>query len=73
MEVRALPLSVDEELLWLYFEHKRRSGGGPIVSLEKKGDAAVLVFEEAEGKCSDRIFSCMGRWWNHEMITHFLG
>uniref|UniRef100_A0A8C3AM95 RRM domain-containing protein n=1 Tax=Cyclopterus lumpus TaxID=8103 RepID=A0A8C3AM95_CYCLU len=48
VEVLALPAAVDEELLFLYFENKRRSGGGPLVSVEKNGDRAVLVFEEAE-------------------------
>ncbi|XP_042362376.1 LOW QUALITY PROTEIN: uncharacterized protein parp10 [Plectropomus leopardus] len=48
LEVLALPAAVDEELLFLYFENKRRSGGGPLVSVEKKDDRAVLVFEEAE-------------------------
>ncbi|XP_045915122.1 protein mono-ADP-ribosyltransferase PARP10 [Micropterus dolomieu] len=48
VEVLALPPGVDEELLFLYFENKRRSGGGPLVSVEKKGDRAILEFEEAE-------------------------
>ncbi|KAM8841243.1 protein mono-ADP-ribosyltransferase PARP10 [Spinachia spinachia] len=48
VEVLALPASVDEELLSLYFENKRRSGGGPLVFVEKKADRATLVFEEAE-------------------------
>ncbi|KAF1381330.1 hypothetical protein PFLUV_G00152770 [Perca fluviatilis] len=48
VEVLGLPAAVDEELLFLYFENKRRSGGGPLVSVEKKGDRAILVFEEAE-------------------------
>ncbi|XP_044027422.1 protein mono-ADP-ribosyltransferase PARP10 isoform X2 [Siniperca chuatsi] len=48
VEVLALPADVDEELLILYFENKRRSGGGPLVSVEKTGDRAILVFEEAE-------------------------
>ncbi|XP_059206308.1 protein mono-ADP-ribosyltransferase PARP10 [Centropristis striata] len=48
LEVLALPAEVDEELLFLYFENRRRSGGGPLVSVEKKGDRAILVFEEAE-------------------------
>ena len=50
VEVRGLPEEVDKELLSLYFTNKRRSGGGPLVSVEKKGDHAFLVFEEAEGK-----------------------
>ncbi|XP_022616633.1 poly [ADP-ribose] polymerase 10 [Seriola dumerili] len=48
VEVLALPEQVDEELLYLYFENKRRSGGGPLFSVEKKGDRALLVFEDAE-------------------------
>ncbi|KAM6974213.1 protein mono-ADP-ribosyltransferase PARP10 [Tautogolabrus adspersus] len=48
VEVLALPEDVDEELLFLYFENKRRSGGGSLVSVEKKADRAILVFEEAE-------------------------
>lgn len=56
VEVLALPAGVDEELLFLYFENKRRSGGGPLVSVEKKGDRAILVFEEAEGKWQHRVY-----------------
>ncbi|XP_030203508.1 uncharacterized protein parp10 [Gadus morhua] len=48
VEVRGVPEGVDEELLQLYFANKRRSGGGPLVSVEKNGDHAFLVFEEAE-------------------------
>ncbi|KAJ0054779.1 hypothetical protein NL108_002924, partial [Boleophthalmus pectinirostris] len=48
VEVLGLPQSVDDELLALYFENKRRSGGGPLVSVDKRGDSAILVFEEAE-------------------------
>lgn len=52
VEVLALPPEVDEELLSLYFENRRRSGGGPLVSVHKQDDRAVLVFEQAEGKLS---------------------
>lgn len=48
MEVLGLPEGVDDELLALYFENKRRSGGGPLLSVEKSEDRALLVFEEAE-------------------------
>nr|XP_046274020.1 protein mono-ADP-ribosyltransferase PARP10 isoform X2 [Scatophagus argus] len=48
VEILGLPPEVDEELLFLYFENKRRSGGGPLVSVEKKGECAILVFEETE-------------------------
>lgn len=48
VEVLGLPVGVDDELLTLYFENKRRSGGGPLVSVQKSEDRALLVFEEAE-------------------------
>ncbi|XP_017276560.1 protein mono-ADP-ribosyltransferase PARP10 [Kryptolebias marmoratus] len=48
VEVLDLPEGLEEELLYLYFENKRRSGGGPLESVEKKDNRAVLVFEEAE-------------------------
>lgn len=50
VEVLAPPLGVHEDLISLYFENKRRSGGGPLASLERRGDCVVLVFEEASGK-----------------------
>ncbi|KAJ3609480.1 hypothetical protein NHX12_024001 [Muraenolepis orangiensis] len=50
VEVLGLPEGLDAELLKLYFSNERRSGGGPLVSAEKSGDRALLVFEEAEGK-----------------------
>ncbi|XP_040908671.1 protein mono-ADP-ribosyltransferase PARP10 [Toxotes jaculatrix] len=48
VEVQLLSEGVSEELLCLYFENKRRSGGGPLVSVELKADRAILVFEDAE-------------------------
>lgn len=50
LEAVNLPPEVDQELLALYFANKRRSGGGPLVSVEKMGDRAILVFEETEGE-----------------------
>lgn len=50
LEVSKVPVGVDEELLSLYFENKRRSGGGPLVSVVKDGDRAIVVFEDAAGK-----------------------
>lgn len=50
VEVLNLPPNVDQELLALYFENKRRSGGGPLVSVEKRGHRAVVVFQETEGE-----------------------
>ncbi|KAG7260643.1 hypothetical protein CRUP_007801 [Coryphaenoides rupestris] len=50
LEVLDVPEAVDKELLSLYFTNKWRSGGGPLVSVEKTGGRAFMVFEEAEGK-----------------------
>lgn len=47
LEVSEVPVGVDEELLSLYFENKRRSGGGSLVSVVKDGDRAIVVFEDA--------------------------
>ncbi|KAI5085305.1 poly [ADP-ribose] polymerase 10, partial [Silurus meridionalis] len=48
VEVLQIPASLEDDLLWLYFENKRRSGGGNLISLERTGDKAVLVFENAD-------------------------
>ncbi|KAG7317400.1 hypothetical protein KOW79_019698 [Hemibagrus wyckioides] len=48
VEVLQIPDSLDDDLLWLYFENRRRSGGGNIISLIRTGDRAVLVFESVE-------------------------
>ncbi|XP_064204293.1 protein mono-ADP-ribosyltransferase PARP10 [Anguilla rostrata] len=48
VEVYEIPAEIEDEFLMLYFENKRRSGGGPLVSLNRRGSCAVLVFEEAE-------------------------
>ncbi|KAG9355470.1 hypothetical protein JZ751_000308 [Albula glossodonta] len=45
VEVSDIPEEIEDELLALYFENKRRSGGGPLVSFHRKGSCAVLVFE----------------------------
>uniref|UniRef100_A0A4W5QB53 Poly [ADP-ribose] polymerase n=1 Tax=Hucho hucho TaxID=62062 RepID=A0A4W5QB53_9TELE len=48
VEVLGVPEEVEDELLYLYFENKRRSGGGSLVSVELEGSRALLLFEEAE-------------------------
>lgn len=50
VEVLQIPSGVDDDLLWLYFENRRRSGGGNVISLDRTGDKALLVFENAEGE-----------------------
>lgn len=50
VEVLQIPSVVDDDLLWLYFENRRRSGGGNLISLSRTRDKALLVFESAEGE-----------------------
>ncbi|KAJ6661515.1 hypothetical protein lerEdw1_014425 [Lerista edwardsae] len=48
VEVRGIPPDVADELLVLYFENRRRSGGGPVLSCRRRGSRAVLTFENAQ-------------------------
>ncbi|KAJ7991372.1 hypothetical protein DPEC_G00283130 [Dallia pectoralis] len=48
VEVLGVPDEVEDELLSLYFENKGRSGGGSLVSVNRKGSLALLLFEKAE-------------------------
>uniref|UniRef100_A0A672N9X7 RRM domain-containing protein n=1 Tax=Sinocyclocheilus grahami TaxID=75366 RepID=A0A672N9X7_SINGR len=48
LEILDIPDDLDDDLLSLYFDNKRRSGGGNVVSLEKHGNHALVVFEDAE-------------------------
>lgn len=48
--VKNLPSSVNAEFLELFFESKRKQGGGPVkhISLDKENHVAVIKFEEPE-------------------------
>ncbi|XP_066481709.1 protein mono-ADP-ribosyltransferase PARP10 [Tiliqua scincoides] len=46
--VRGVPAGVADELLVLYFENRRRSGGGPVRSCRRWDSRAVLHFESAQ-------------------------
>lgn len=48
LEVLDIPDDLDDDFLTLYFENKRRSGGGRVLSLERRGNQALVVFEDAE-------------------------
>lgn len=52
LEIIDIPDDLDDDFLSLYFENKRRSGGGNVVSLERRGNQALVVFEDAESKTS---------------------
>lgn len=47
LELGGLPPDVPDELLTLYFENHRRSGGGPVRSWQRLGLGGVLTFQEA--------------------------
>ncbi|KAI4905419.1 hypothetical protein NFI96_026315, partial [Prochilodus magdalenae] len=47
VEVLEIPDDVEDDFLLLYFENKR-SGGGSLISLDRNGNRASLVFEQAE-------------------------
>ncbi|XP_019580311.2 protein mono-ADP-ribosyltransferase PARP10 isoform X3 [Rhinolophus sinicus] len=46
LELSGLPPHVPDELLTLYFENRRRSGGGPVLSWQRLGCGGVLTFRE---------------------------
>lgn len=50
LELGGLPPDVPDELLTLYFENQRRSGGGPVLSWQRLGLGGVLTFQEASGE-----------------------
>ncbi|XP_041932196.1 protein mono-ADP-ribosyltransferase PARP10 isoform X1 [Alosa sapidissima] len=54
LEVLNIPTSIDDDLLSLYFENKR-SGGGPLTSVDRQGGKATIVFEDANDAA--RVFS----------------
>ncbi|XP_048215169.1 protein mono-ADP-ribosyltransferase PARP10 [Perognathus longimembris pacificus] len=48
VELWGLPPDVPEELLTLYFESRRRSGGGPVRGWQRLGRGGILTFQEPE-------------------------
>nr|XP_013001194.1 poly [ADP-ribose] polymerase 10 isoform X2 [Cavia porcellus] len=46
VEVHGLPFDVPDELLTLYFENHRRSGGGRVLSWQRLGHGGILTFQE---------------------------
>lgn len=40
---------LDEEIVALYFENKKRSGGGPIQSCVRHGQQVIITFENKGG------------------------
>ena len=52
IQVAGLPANTNEEWIWLYFENKRRSGGGEVENVDFRRDAGVafVTFKDADGK-----------------------
>lgn len=50
LELSGLPPHVPDELLTLYFENRRRSGGEPVLSWQRLGRGGVLTFREPAGE-----------------------
>ena len=52
VEVKGLGDNTNEDTILLYFENKRRSGGGPVKELNynKRSGVAIITFSEAEGE-----------------------
>lgn len=52
VEVRGGSIVEEEELLQLYFENSKKSGGGPIKSFRVDGESSVafITFEDETGK-----------------------
>lgn len=46
VELQGLPPEVPDQLLLLYFENRRRSGGGPVLSWRRLGRGGILTFQE---------------------------
>lgn len=64
VELSGLPPDVPDELLTLYFENHRRSGGGPVLSWQRLGLGGVLTFQEAAGEgLMER--AAWARWVGH--------
>eukprot|EP00794_Sanderia_malayensis_P007527 gene7528-8364_t len=46
LKVQGLPEGVDEEVVQLFFEHERKTGGGDIKCIKLVNDTAVIEFED---------------------------
>ncbi|KAB1258005.1 Poly [ADP-ribose] polymerase 10 [Camelus dromedarius] len=46
VELSGLPPDIPDELLTLYFENRRGSGGGPVLSWQRLGLGGILTFRE---------------------------
>ena len=49
VEVRGLSKKTSQELMEMYFENSRRSGGGDVEEVMIKDEVAYITFKEAEG------------------------
>lgn len=59
LELRGLSPEIPDELLTLYFENHRRSGGGPLLSWQRLGSGGILIFQDPAGEEVDSR-GCLG-------------
>lgn len=59
LEILGIPDDLDQDLLWLYLENRRRSGGGDVESLDRRGNKVLVVFKDEEGKTNILITNFM--------------
>lgn len=50
VELQGLSPDIPDELLTLYFENRRRSGGGPVLSWHRLGSGGILTFQDPAGE-----------------------
>lgn len=62
VELRGLPPDVPDQLLLLYFENRRCSGGGPVLSWRRLGCGGILTFRELAD--AERVLAQM----EHELL-----
>ncbi|XP_020850908.1 protein mono-ADP-ribosyltransferase PARP10 isoform X1 [Phascolarctos cinereus] len=48
VELRGLPHAVSDELVILYFQNRRRSGGGPLRGWQRLDGGGILTFQKSE-------------------------
>ncbi|XP_064010575.1 protein mono-ADP-ribosyltransferase PARP10 isoform X2 [Pogoniulus pusillus] len=60
LEVEGCPPSVEPELLVLYFESRRRSGGGPVQSWQRHGPQLTITFQDPRD--AQRVLARSPHW-----------
>ncbi|XP_041040237.1 protein mono-ADP-ribosyltransferase PARP10 isoform X2 [Carcharodon carcharias] len=67
LQVHGITDDMPMDILTLYFESKRRSGGGTITSIKRQGDYAVITFENPAD--AQRVLSKPGHKFQNVELT----